>query len=466
MKKSAVVVGVVVVLAVAYAGSSWYVGKRAEDLVRRIVKTENGQLRQLGSSDASAVLAIDRYKRGVFSSDVVYSLTIRGSHDKDKPIVIKLADHLDHGPFPIADLKKGRLQPVMAISHAQLLPTDATQQWFDVRADKTHAPVWALTTLGFSGTGKSVWQFQPYKAPDGSVTFSGATATIDMSNQYRDGTLAAAFDDFGMKDDDDALRLRNVKIDSKTTTADSGTITSQARAVIGSIVQTPRRGPPMASKDWHLALAGTRTGDMLDGTADYQVGHIQSGATDLGSLRISAKVAHLDVKALDALNAAYAEAHSAKPTEAQQAALQEKALAFLATEPVVAIDNLDWKTAKGETTGKASLQLTRPKVSESADIVQAALQMVKGASLNVSLSKPMIEGLLAQGSAEDPAADKSAVNALMEQATTRLTRSGIARLDGDNLVSDLHYQDGKIDVNGTKMPFGRFLVLCYSLLLS
>lgn len=466
MKKSAVVVGVVVVLAVAYAGSSWYVGKRAEDLVHRIVKTENEQIRQLGSGDAGAVLAIDSYKRGVFSSDAVYSLTIKGGHDKDKPVVLKLADHLDHGPFPIADLKKGRFRPLMAISHAQLLPTDATQQWFDARTDKAHAPVRALTTLGFSGAGKSVWQFQPYKAPDGSVTFSGATATIDMSNQYRDGTLVAAFDDFGMKDEGGALRLRNVKVDSKTTTSDSGTITSHAEAVVGSIVQTPRRGPPVASNDWRLALAGTRAGDMLDGTANYQIGHIQSGATDLGSLVVSAKVSHLDVKALDALNRAYADAHSAKSTEAQQTALQEKTLAFLATEPVVSIDSLDWKTAKGETTGQASLQLTRPKATAGADIVQAALQMVKDASLKVSVSKPMIEEVLVQSDAEDPAADKEAVRALMEQATSRLTRSGIARLDGDRLVSDLHYQDGKVDVNGTTMPFSGFLMLCYSLLLS
>ncbi|TAM89903.1 MAG: DUF945 family protein, partial [Candidimonas sp.] len=112
MKKSVLVVGAIVVLAVAYVGASWYVGKRAEALVRQVVQADNQQIRQvLGAHGTSATLSVASYRRGVFSSDAVYALSVRDA--RGAVAEFKLADHIEHGPFPLSRVEKGKLRPLM-----------------------------------------------------------------------------------------------------------------------------------------------------------------------------------------------------------------------------------------------------------------------------------------------------------------------------------------------------------------
>lgn len=459
MKKSAVVVGVVVVLGVAYVGSSWYVGKRAEDVVHNAVANGNTRLEQLlGPGDTGAKLTIDSYKRGVFSSDAIYTLTVKGEHGKNTEI--KVADHIEHGPFPLAGLKKGRFQPVMVISQARLLPSAGTQKWFDARPDKAHAPVWALTTLGFSGTGKSVWHFQPHKVADGQVTFSGGTATVDLSNDYRDSNLVAAFDELGLKDGSDSLRARNVKIDGKTTTAASGAITTHTDARVGSFSENTADGPSVAIDDWRFTLDGTRAGDMVNGAAHYQIGHIQSGPMDLGSLALTAKVANLNVKALNALNDIYAQAGKSKASpDDQNKLVEERIMAVLADNPEISIENVQWKTSKGESTAKVELHLVKPDQAAPGDAYQAVLKALKVVNVDISLSRPMVVALMESGSSNaDAATSQGLANAIVNQFSARLTQSGLARQNGDNLVSSIHYADGQVDLNGQKMSVNEFMM--------
>src|SRR3546814_5068591 len=117
-------------------------------------------------------------------------------------MVIKFSDHLEHGPFPAARLKAGNFAPLMAVSHARLTPTPSTQKWFDALKDKDGSPVSASTTIGFSGTGHSVWLIKPFKIAkeDGKAAFSGGTINVDLANDYRDKTVTGEFGSFAMTD--------------------------------------------------------------------------------------------------------------------------------------------------------------------------------------------------------------------------------------------------------------------------
>src|SRR3546814_13905155 len=98
MKKSAVVAGVVIVLGVAYVGSSWYVGKKAQDTIEQVVAQDNKEFLKMLGPDSGLTLAIDDYKRGVFSSYPVYHL--RFTDNYGKPIVLKSTTHPQRSTFP------------------------------------------------------------------------------------------------------------------------------------------------------------------------------------------------------------------------------------------------------------------------------------------------------------------------------------------------------------------------------
>ncbi|HRL22734.1 MAG TPA: DUF945 family protein, partial [Alcaligenes sp.] len=89
MKKSTGVVALVVALAAVYGGSTWYMGQKTEELVREKVAEFNTvaaeKLKQSGI-DGKVTMAVVEYKRGAFSSDARYVISIAGQQDQEKPL--------------------------------------------------------------------------------------------------------------------------------------------------------------------------------------------------------------------------------------------------------------------------------------------------------------------------------------------------------------------------------------------
>ncbi|TAM85614.1 MAG: DUF945 domain-containing protein [Candidimonas sp.] len=380
----------------------------------------------------------------------------------------KLADHIEHGPFPLSRVEKGKLRPLMVISHAQLLPTATTQPWFEARVDKTHAPVYADTLLGLGGSGRSVWTAQPFAVAGSGIVFSGGRVTADLSNQFHDNAIAGNFRDVGLTNADGALHAHDVRIASTTAVSPAGVTTSKSTITVAKLAYDSGSGPTLAIDDWLLSLSGARTGHLLDGMARYRFGHIQSGSSDLGSLSIDAKVSHLDVPALDALNDAYQRtASGASSGAADDRALRDTIVAFLATEPRISIDDFQWRTPKGTSTLTADVRLTRPAGSGAGEAPQSLLDALKEVDIDLSLSQPMVAGLIAQGGAAggQPSAEADAEGAV-RQVAARLIQAGMVREVGTQLVSHIRYQGREVDLNGEKLPVNEFLLRAALLFMS
>lgn len=467
MKKSAAVLGVVVVLGIAYTGSSWYVGKKAQGVIEQFVARDNRQFLQLLGPDLAgggATLTIDEYKRGVFSSDAVYSLRFK---DRDgKPVVVRFGDHLDHGPFPAAALRSGHFAPVMAVSYTRLMATPATQEWFDALKDKNGSPITAVTRIGFSGTGHSLWQVRPLQVAkkDGKLDFSGGTVRIDLSNHYRNKNVRGAFDALDISNTDGTLRLKGIELDGKTVSPKPGTSVANTVATMDSLRFDSGDGRPLAVDTLTIALDSTQTGNLLDGALRYGFGHIAVGRSDLGSLVAGGKVRHLDMAALGALSAEYnrlAAAHHGRLeglTPDQGAALESGLMAVLASNPTVSIDPFKWKTDKGESTLMLAVNLGSPgDPSALANAWMLLPQVLKEITLKLSLSRPMLAQLVSQAQAADgqPGQDGFA-DMVVDQYMRRLLLTGMAQQHGQDLTTDIHYQGGKVDLNGQKMSVMEF----------
>lgn len=220
MKKSAGIVVTVVVLGLAYVGTSWYVGKRAETTIRHAVDQANQRLvralgTELGGSGLS--LSVSEYKRHLFSSDIVYTLQMKDP--SGKPVEYLLSDDLQHGPFPFGALKEGHLTPLLAYSRARMIPSAVTQKWFDSLHGA--APVTAVTYVRFSGAGQSQWLFRPLdvQEPDQTFKFSGGTADVTFSKDFKDGVAVGDFKaiSYSSATTGETLQISGIQAKSSTT---------------------------------------------------------------------------------------------------------------------------------------------------------------------------------------------------------------------------------------------------------
>lgn len=472
MKKSTGVVGVVVILGVAYLGTTWYVGKQAQATVERIVAQSNEQMVKMLGPDMRGTgvkLEINDYQRGFFSSDVNYSLHLK---DEDgKPILLKLHDHLQHGPFPLAALRSGDFMPMLAHSQAQLIVSPATQKWFDSQQGKS--PVAIETRVGFAGTGRSVWTFSPTELVEGGdkLSFSGGTIEINFTNDFKDNTASGQVASLSLSNPQtgEDLIVKNIQANSKTTAANETDVSMQSSATIDSLTIDSTAGSrAMVLEKLAMTMDSKQMGKLLDGTLRYDFGRIAVGEIDLGSISIGAQARRLDIDALTELAKTYdtiqarhdiSDDEELVLTDAEEAVMREKLIALLASDPSFSIEPLIWKNAQGESAAGLQLDFASPANAQEqrADVLLA--EVLKRVKLDLTISKPMLIQAFGQTQNDPQQAQQMQMLGAMiyDQYVARLRDAGLITVEGDTAKAAILYENDKVDLNGQVMPVPEFL---------
>ncbi|WP_016594106.1 YdgA family protein, partial [Yersinia pestis] len=121
----------------------------------------------------------------LFSSKVRYILQSDNTFTGEKVLSdgdeIAFIEVIDHGPFPLAQLKKLNLIPSMASVHTELANTPVLKKLFDVTNGQS--PFTADSRISYGGDTSSAITFIPinYKQNSTNVKFSGATINADVS---------------------------------------------------------------------------------------------------------------------------------------------------------------------------------------------------------------------------------------------------------------------------------------------
>lgn len=477
VKKSTGVLGVVVILGVAYLGTTWYVGKRTQDVVHTAFAQANERVQgMLGKeADRSGVkMTIIEYHRGFFSSDVIYGLQAKDA--QGAPLEIRLHDHIQHGPFPLGAIKAGDFRPLLAYSDTALVPTPATQAWVD--SQNGASPLTAHTVIKFSRDGETVWDFKPasFKGKEGlSFAFSGGTMSMDFSNDFKDNSAQAKFDAFSAVDAQSGgkMQLTGIKASGTTRTDADSSVTSKSQALIDSIVI---QGEPAAStnedaftlKKAVIGLSSKQVGGMLDGALNYDFGNVLIGKTDMGSVVLGARLSQLDVKALVALGNEY-DAIMAKQQDKQaepvlsaqdQQVLQTKAMALLASSPKFEFDPVVWKNAKGETRAALHIDFTAPAHPDAAPTGSLVPEYLQKIALSLSVSRPMMVEMFGQLQQDQSQREQleQAGGLLYDQYVSRLTQAGLIKVDKDNAKTNIVYENNSFDVNGQQVSVQDFMM--------
>lgn len=471
MKKSAVLAGSVIILAAAYTGAAWYVGKEAENTIRaaidranqRIIKTLGPDLGSVG-----ATISIDEYRRGIFSSEARYTFVLQDGGERTE---VSLHDQMQHGPFPFGLVAQGVLEPQLAWSRSQLVDTESVKRWFD--AARGHAPLMAETRIGFGGKGSTEWSFAPLQwvGEGEQLAFSGGHVRVDFSNDFRDSDAQGRFESMTLGEGDaETVTLKNMEVHSSTRTSADDSVKVNSGLNIAAVVAETGVSDPLVLEGVKVLLESTQKAALLDAALSYDVKRLRVGEADLGSVTMGGKVNNFNFEAFSNLIAEYdaiAAEHGAEEgedfdlTPEDETRLLARVVPVLASSPRFALEPISWRNEEGETSLALNLALQPLPAGDARAQEEALADSLRELRLEIALSRPMLLQAVSRAAGGGEEGQEMAMFAalLLDNYLAQLEGQGLVRIEGDRTLMSVLYEKGEVTVNGRTMPVDEFLEL-------
>lgn len=490
MKKSVgILCGLAVVIAAVTAGGAWYTGKQLPAELERSIALGNEQLKKaVAGTGGSMTLELVSLDQHFFTSTAHYRIKAKDLWlGEGEPLSFDLGvtDRIEHGPFPWSRVKSLNLAPVLATSNSQLHKDDATASWYTAAGEQ--APITSQVSLGYDGSLSSDIRLAPVKfsEDDGSsLDFSGMRLLLrgdrDGQSMRVDGKAERlALNLVGDDQPPVKVLLNGFKVagDLKGTGHDM--------IYVGNLDMTlAETQVTLGDKQEVLVLKGLEQNnrydaegeDKLSGRLEYKVADITYAGRAVGSGRMIWSMKSVDIPAMQGLIAWYqsrmpqlqqsAARGEAQPsfemTPQERAKVQADLQRMLAAKPQVALEELSFKTANGESRFSLAVDLANPP-SFDLTPTQVGEQMVSRLQSKLSVSKPMLGDLATLQALLDGQTDAQAIAMQSRQAGEMVgmmaLQSGMGTVQGDDVISSLNYADGIVDFNGRKMTLTEFGVL-------
>jgi uncharacterized protein YdgA (DUF945 family) len=487
MNKSAgVLLGIVVAIGAISAGGAWYTGTKIEGVLNASIADANKELNAaLVGSNGTASLELVSLERHVFSSTAHYRLKGEGEMFGETPVELLFVDHIEHGPLPFSRLVSLKWLPVMATSHYELERTAATEKWF--AAAKNQSPLKGLVNIGYDNSTNGTLELLPLDVAldaKSNLKFSGLNLDVAASaqaqkikaNGYMDSmTLTTvAEDQTPVK-----VELSGLTVASNLIKSTYGYYTGENTLELTDSKTTfGAKQSVLGLKKFEMKNQTEESGTSASGRADYKVDEVSLNGKAFGSAQLAMSLKNLDIPATMSLMQIYqtklqpyekaaAEAAAAgEPapelvlTPEENAQVKTGLEKLLAAGPQVALENLSFKSTNGESRANLVLDLTKPQSMDlpSEQLIQ---QLIALLDVNVQVSKPMLVDLLTVQSQIDGQTDAKLIAdqaaATSDMFSSMAVGTQFAKLDGNNIVSKLHYANSKVEFNGQKMTFEEFV---------
>ena len=483
MKKSLVAAGVVVALGIVWTGGAWYTGKKLETHLAEMVTQANDQIKRY-SPEAGIELSYQNYQRGVFSSQL--QLVVKPIAGQENAWLkagqtIVLDETVDHGPFPLTQLKSLNLIPAMASVRTILVNNDVTKPLFDIA--KGESPFVINSRISYSGDTRSDLSLKPlnYEKGDEKVTFSGGEFqfTADKDGNAVSLTGAAQNGQVNAVNEYDQkvqITFNNLTTEGSSSVASFGERIGDQKLSLDKL-SISVEGKELAVLEG-MGIDGKsdliNDGKTVNSQLDYTLNSLKLQAQDLGSGKLTLKVGQIDGEALHQFSQQYSaqtkalmsqidvvqnpELYQQKVTEAFFNALP----ILMKGEPVITIAPLSWKNAKGETTFNLSLLLKDPTATkeEPQTLAQEVDRSVKSLDAKLTIPVDMATEFMTQIAKIEGYQQEQAAG-LAKQQVNGLAAMGqmfrITTMQDNTIASSLQYTNGQVTLNGQKMPLDEFV---------
>ena len=478
-KPLGVLVGIVVVAGALNTAGAWYTGSKIEGVLQTSIEQTNQELaKQLQGSTTQGTIELVSIERNLYSSTAHYRLKLQDDKagPDAKPVELLFVDNIEHGPLPWSRIKTFKWMPVMAVSNYALERTPFTEKWFV--ATKDQAPLKGQVTLGYN------------RSIDGHMELTALETQLDEHStlSFSGMTMEAQTDADGQnlkaKGYMDHLKLNAITIENPPVTVELNglTLASDLKKTdfgfyLGQNVMELSEGQltygvtqsVIKLKNFEYADSASANGNLMSGRLAYNVGDITLDGKPVGSAQMVMTASSLDIPAMQSLLQTYQSKFQpqvdgtlpqAPLTAEEQARMQVDVEKLLAARPQLALEKLTLKTANGESQFNAAMSLAQPVSFELAPI-EVTKQMVTALDAKLQLSKPMIADLSAVQAQlvgqTDPQAIAKMASANSEMAGVMAVQTGLAKVDGNNILATLKYAAGEVDLNGQKMSLEDFI---------
>lgn len=493
MKKSVgILSGLAVAIAIAATAGAWYTGKQLPaELQASVTRANEELLKATAGTGGSMSLELTSLEQHLFSSTAHYRLKAKDvwlGEGQALNFDVGITDQLEHGPFPWSRVKALKLMPVMVSSNSVLDKDEATAKWYSAAGEQS--PITANVDVGYGGHIDSDVRFAPIKLNEvdgNSVDFSGMQVLLSGDREGKAVKIHANADHLQMKlvgaDHPPAtFTLDKFKVGGNLASTDHDMVyvgnvdvlLGQLEAVLGPKQEV------MLLKDLEQTNLYTAEGtDKIGARIAYKVGDINYANRAVGSGKMVVTMNSVDVSALQSLaewyqtklpevQAMQAATAAGEPmpsfnmSEEEKVKVQADLQKMLAAKPKLALEELSFKTANGQSHFKLALDFAAPS---SFDLPpdQLAKQLISQLNGELLVSKPMVGDLTALQALLEGQTDPQAIAQQSSQAGEMLgmmaLQSGMATVKGDDVVSNLHYADGMVDFNGKKMTVEEFAMI-------
>lgn len=418
------------VLVAAYAGTAWYMGKKAETEITHQVTEMNAAIATYLATnlpDSTTTINILSYDRSWFSSKVNYELLIK---DNEKSYQFLLEDHLRHGPLPISALFKGHVAPVLAYSTLTLLPSEHAQPWFDATNGKV--PLTAHSFIGFSGSVDSQIDFAAiqYKDEQGSeLVMAAAQANLDYSKDTDSLQVDTYLPSLVLNEESNQTKVQIT--DSRFKGDVTGLKQSELSAgemSIAHLAINVQGSPQIVVENIQANSTYQLINNLVDSSLHYDLGKISVDQQDLGGAQLDLAVKRLDYALLSRLS----------QTENVEELSQEQVLPIvrelLAHKPEISMDKLNFSNQVGNSSLKVDLRLAPTAAEEKSTEGLDLAHYVELLEVDLQISRKMLQGYFKE---------ESLVSGLVDMMFNKMAEQGkevgLFAYDGDVAEMDLSF---------------------------
>ncbi len=482
MKKLALAVAVPLAL---IGAATFYTSTQVESTARDAVDQANVKLHEMSAGGGADVsLQLLSFDRGLLSSAARYQIDIEIPDDEGgtRKYSVLLQDRLEHGPFPVSRLARGQLMPVAAQSHFQLERTPLTEKLFDAASGET--PLTGDVTIGYDGRQYGDLRSAAFNVQDeeGTVRVSSGTinfeAAKDATAVRMDGELPEV--DINLQH---SVTGKPVRVSMRGFSLSADKQEDANGLALGPSAVTLKRmeiqtgdDPAVVIQNASVEEALSQGSGGLDQTLAYRVGQLEAQGQTFNNLALAFSLRNLDEGSLKALLDSYKELLEsgsdqqdaiANMTDAQQQKLQAQAVQLLQHKPTLALDEFGFETAHG--TARLSVVLDLRGPSEDAVTPDAMItSMLASLKAEAGIDKGLVRDVASliaqrqqQGGQPDPVALKQETDATTDLFSGMALNAGWSRLEGDRLVSSLHYADDQVTFNGREMSVQEFMSFAF-----
>ncbi len=481
MKKSVVAAGVVVALGVCWMGSAWYTGKQIEPKVADFVSAFN-QASKVKSPQMGMTLSYKDFSSGMLSSHFQVVLTFEHGAEASG---IKAGQNVafnvdvDHGPFPLSSLAKGRFGPAMAAMNVSLVNGEITKPLFD--AAKGRSPIDANIRASYDKSIATQLVVAPASYSDTKTTFAFDGGEFNLSGDKL--SLADVQIDGQLKNIVISQDSNGVKVYSDSMTMTSTGHTADDNIPVGSVnialnnIHVNAKGKDIVqinAMTATTAMALSSDKKHINYTQEYGIKDLTREKQNLGSGKIALLLDNLDPAAIRQLftdyNMELSKAMVANPALSEdEDAMSELSLKLLQkyianiqkSEPVIKLP-ISWKNEKGEMTANLNIAIADPAKATftPGTLTESVDQNVKTITANVMLPLDVFtytakQIKLAEGK-DDAAAQKQAEKDV-KNATTIGKMMDLISVDDKAAKLDFEYQQGNVIFNGKEMTAEEFM---------